>query len=161
MLSGACGQFFGNNPIWHFDGPGLFQTAVPWRQALESTGSRDIARLGAFFSRQPWHRLVPDPDDKLAVAGSGQGAVQVTAAITEDRRLALLYISADGAGQRELALNLASFPAPVIAHWFNPAKDAAAITHGATIPNRDQHTLRTPGDNGTGTNDWVLLLETR
>ena len=23
MLSGACGQFFGNNPVWHFDGPGL------------------------------------------------------------------------------------------------------------------------------------------
>ena len=25
MLSGAAGQFFGNNPIWHFDGPTLFK----------------------------------------------------------------------------------------------------------------------------------------
>ena len=25
MLSGAAGQFFGNNPIWHFDGPTLFR----------------------------------------------------------------------------------------------------------------------------------------
>jgi hypothetical protein len=24
MLGGACGQFFGNNPIWHFDGPVSF-----------------------------------------------------------------------------------------------------------------------------------------
>ena len=161
MLSGACGQFFGNNPMWHFDGPGLFKSEVSWRQALDSTGSHDIARLGAFFHRQPWHQLVPDLDDKLAVAGRGQGATQVTAANTADRRLALLYIPADGAGARKLTLNLASFPAPVMAHWFNPAEDAAVITHGAPVPNRDQQTLRTPGDNGTGRNDWVLILETR
>ena len=161
MLSGACGQFFGNNPIWHFDGPGLFKTEVSWRQAMDSIGSRDIARLGAFFSRQPWHQLVPDLDDQLAVAGRGQGTTQVTAAHTADRRLALLYIPADGAGPRELTLNLASFTAPVMAHWFNPAKNATDIAHSSAIPNRDQQTLRTPGDNGTGTNDWVLILESR
>ncbi|MBV8361780.1 MAG: DUF4038 domain-containing protein [Deltaproteobacteria bacterium] len=24
VLSGAAGQVFGNNPMWHFDGPGLY-----------------------------------------------------------------------------------------------------------------------------------------
>ena len=33
MLSGACGQFFGNNPIWHFDGPGLYPAKMTWQQA--------------------------------------------------------------------------------------------------------------------------------
>ena len=32
VLSGAAGQVFGNNPMWHFDGPGLYpapRTKVP------------------------------------------------------------------------------------------------------------------------------------
>src|SRR5262249_49226826 len=53
MLSGACGQFFGNNPIWHFDGPGLFPSEVTWQEALDSTGSQDTARLGRLFSAWP------------------------------------------------------------------------------------------------------------
>lgn len=50
MLGGACGQFFGNNPLWHFDGPTLFPRTNTWEQALDSTGTRDIARLGKFLS---------------------------------------------------------------------------------------------------------------
>ena len=35
MLSGAAGQFFGNNPIWHFDGPTLYPFTGDWKQALD------------------------------------------------------------------------------------------------------------------------------
>ena len=53
MLSGACGQFFGNNPIWHFDGPGLFPAKMTWLEALDSTGSRDMSRLRELFRLCP------------------------------------------------------------------------------------------------------------
>ena len=57
VLSGACGQFFGNNPIWHFDGPGLFPAKMTWQQALASEGSNDMAMAiwtGAVcFSNRP------------------------------------------------------------------------------------------------------------
>jgi hypothetical protein len=43
MLAGAGGQFFGNNPIWHFDGPGLFPVKQSWTQALDETGSRYVS----------------------------------------------------------------------------------------------------------------------
>jgi hypothetical protein len=46
ILGGACGQFFGNNPIWHFNGPGLFPANSTWPKDLDGTGSRDMARLG-------------------------------------------------------------------------------------------------------------------
>jgi hypothetical protein len=36
MLRGSGGQFFGNNPIWHFDGPGLFKAEVTWQRAKPS-----------------------------------------------------------------------------------------------------------------------------
>ena len=161
MLSGACGQFFGNSPMWHFDGPGLHKLGVDttWQQALDSAGSRDMARLGAFFNSQPWPQLAPDIEDKLVSARRGNGETQITAAHTPGHRLALLYIPAGGKGPRELTLNLTAFPGPVTAHWFNPAKDAALIAHGPAMPNQDGQKLRAPGDNSTGANDWALVLK--
>ena len=160
MLSGACGQFFGNNPLWHFDGPGLFKTEVTWQQTLDSTGSRDMARLGAFFARRPWHRLQPDLENQLATSARGEGTRFISAARTPDGTLALLYLPADGQISREVTLDLSRFPGPVTAHWFNPAKEDALLPHDRVLPNRERQTLRTPGDNGTGVNDWVLVLET-
>ena len=40
MLSGACGQFFGNNPMWHFSGPGLYPVKETWQQALDGWNAR-------------------------------------------------------------------------------------------------------------------------
>ena len=159
LLAGAAGQFFGNNPIWYFDGPGYVdrKAAPTWRKALDLPGSRDVARLGAFTRRLPWHRLVPDAEDKL-IGRSGDGATKITAAATPDKKLAVVYVPSDGKKPRDLTLNLAGFPGPVAARWFNPAKDASD-TPGGTLPNRDKQAVRTPGDNGTGANDWVLVLE--
>jgi hypothetical protein len=42
VLSGAADQVFGNNPIWHFDGPGLFPLQVTWRDALGSRGAQSM-----------------------------------------------------------------------------------------------------------------------
>ena len=42
MLSGAAGQFFGNNPIWHFDGPSRIRSPVTSRRS-----TRWLARHGA------------------------------------------------------------------------------------------------------------------
>ena len=160
MLCGVCGQFFGNNPIWHFDGPGLFKADVGWRQALDSVGSRDMARLGVFFAGHPWPQLMPDLEDTLVTAGRGDGTRLIPVSRTPDRKLAVLYIPADGRGPRPFTVNLSSFPGPVTAHWFNPAKDASLLAHATVLPNRAQQTLSTPGDNGTGVNDWVLILAT-
>ena len=50
MLSGACGQFFGNNPIWHFDGPGIYPAKMTWQQALGATGSaRHVHSAGVVY----------------------------------------------------------------------------------------------------------------
>ena len=74
MLSGATGQFFGNNPMWHFDGPTLFPFTGDWRTALDSVGSRDMARLGHFFRGLPWPDLQPDRDGSRVSAAGGPPA---------------------------------------------------------------------------------------
>ncbi len=56
-------------------------------------------------------------------------------------------------------MNLNLFSSLVTARWFNPAKEAALRLHPALLANRAGQTLTTPGDNGTGVNDWTLVLE--
>jgi hypothetical protein len=47
------------------------------------------------------------------------------------------------------------------AQWFNPARDEGPRDEQAISTSRDGQRIVTPGDNGTGANDWVLILETR
>jgi hypothetical protein len=145
MLSGAAGQFFGNNPIWHFDGPTLFPFTGHWKQALDSTGSRDVARLAAFFISRDWSALEPRPNAGAAITmANAPGGPTV------------IYIAGNGtATQQDVSLPIPALAAS--AKWFNPAHDepmrpieSVGATGGGTH-------LRTPGDNGTGANDWVIV----
>ena len=101
MLSGACGQFFGNNPIWHFDVPGLVPTSLTWQQSLDGTGSRDMGRLGVLFRTRPWNRFVPEDNHRVVVDGYGSGTATVLTAITPDRAMSVAYIPSTGTKARK------------------------------------------------------------
>lgn len=157
LLCGACGQFFGNNPIWHFDGPGLFAVKDTWREELANVGSRDMSHLRSAFASRAWHRLVPD--SKLVTAGTGDGTSTITAGVTSDGKLAMLYIPSTGRDARELTVDAGRLSGKISASWFNPTNGKSTPTASTPIPNTGTHTFSTPGDNGTGTNDWLLILE--
>ena len=88
MLGGACGQFMGNNPVWHFDGPTLYPFKGTWQEAMDSTGAGDMARLAKFLSSHSWEHLVPDYEGRLKIEPRGADLPSVSAAITADHRLA-------------------------------------------------------------------------
>jgi hypothetical protein len=157
MLAGACGQFLGNNPIWHFDGPGLFPVPHTWVQALDSVGSQDIARLGALFRKFPWEQLCPEKTHLLVTNGYGNDTATALTACTPDRKLSLTYIPSTGTSQRELTLDTTQFPGGVSARWFNPT--TGLFTTAKLLPRKGSNLLLTPGDNGTQANDWVLVVE--
>ncbi len=152
MLSGAAGQFFGNNPIWHFDGPTLFKYEGSWQRALDSVGSRDMARLGAFFRSQPWIELQPAADGQVVTTDTGVAPV---AASSTDGTITIVYVPAHSTGTRELLLKSRHASA---AQWFDPAGDASPVI--ATIDSDAESRLRvhTPGRNSAGATDWVLVL---
>lgn len=165
MLSGACGQFFGCHSIWYFDSRGHRYSnrkpAATWRKALELPGSRDMVRLGAFLRQHPWHQLVPDLKDQLVTAGDGTDVSKVLAAITADGKLAMLYVPSQAKFPHQLTLDLSRFAKPVHGRWFNPAQDAKELPLPSPLLNAKGQTVLTPGDNGSGANDWVLILESR
>jgi hypothetical protein len=157
MLSGACGQFLGNCPIWHFDGPGLFKPKTTWKKALGDQGSKDMERLSALLAPRKWHLLVPD-EEQTVVVDAGDGKLNHAAkAVTPDRSLCLTYIPSTGTGMRTVKVDRSRFSGPVTARWYNP-------TTGKYLPialgqAADKFTWQTPGDNGTKTNDWLLVIE--
>lgn len=159
MLGGACGQFFGNNPIWHFDGPGLYPVQTTWVEALDGTGSRDMTRLRDFFSALPWQRLEPEQSHAVVTDGYGDGTATALTACTADGRLSVTYIPSTGTASRTLRVNLQHFSRPIGARWYNPADGTWKQIPVDPLPDQGAHRFRTPGDNGTGTSDWLLVLE--
>ena len=158
LLSGACGQFFGNNPIWHFDGPGLFPAQMSWHQALDAAGSRDMALLRELFIRLPWPQLAPEENHSILAEGYGSDVATALTAVTRGGKLAITYIPSTGTDTRELTIATDRFAKPVAARWYNPTSGRFVEVEGSPYANHATQHLRTPGDNGTGTNDWVLIL---
>jgi hypothetical protein len=158
MTCGACGQFFGNNPIWHFDGPTLYPVKRPWREELNSSGARAMTHLRAAFITRPWHRLVPLAKQSLVTSGGG-GTETITAAATADGTLAMIYVPSTGRAPRKLTVDLSRLAGPVAAVWHNPTDGQSSPAAEQPLANAGDHTFVTPGDNGTGTNDWLLIVE--
>lgn len=143
LLFGGCGQFLGNNPIWGFDSG--------WEAALDSQGAHDMQRLLALFSSRPWHRLVPDLDHTLATGGLGEfrGLDLLGAAMTDDRRQAILYMPT----ARAITVNLGQFACQAVALWWFDPRTGATLS-GGELAARGQVTLAPPA-----AGDWALTLD--
>jgi len=111
MLSGACGQFMGNTPLWIF--------SAGWEAQLSSPGSTAMGHLRSLLDSIPWWDLVPDNDHELVVDGIGEftGLDYCAAAMTRDRTLALAYMPTP----RTITLDMTRLAdARMRVHWFDP-----------------------------------------
>jgi hypothetical protein len=84
----------------------------------------------------------------------------VATARTSDGTLALSFLPATGTAGRELIVDLNQLAGPVTANWFNPTDGRLTPVPGSPFANSGPPQLKDPGDNGSGTNDWLLILET-
>jgi hypothetical protein len=140
-LSGTCGQFFGNRPIWLFE--------KGWFSALNSTGTRYQIYLRRCLLSRHWEDLVPETGPRLLPEGSGRGPDRKVAAMSSDRLTALVYLPAGG----QLAVELSLFEGPEVqAWWFNP-RDGSNRSAGK-FATSGRHIFSSPDGS-----DWVLILD--
>jgi hypothetical protein len=78
-----------------------------------------------------------------------------TAAKTPDGTLAVVYTPVG----HTLTVALNNFSNRVTAHWYDPNANTFTGISGSPFPNTRTHNFTTPGNNGAGDGDWVLLLE--
>jgi hypothetical protein len=162
-LAGATGHVFGNNPIWHFDGPGLFPAPTSWRKAMGSRGSQSMTHLCNLFASIKWWDLKPDVSQGLLVNGVGldyEG--RAVAALAQDHSFALVYLPS----RRVVTLDLARLSGPLVdAHWYDPASGRYGPVKGSPFrieTGVDLVTLSpTSRKNDAGYGDWVLELRSR
>lgn len=154
ILSGASGQIFGNNPMWYFDGPGIYPAPMGWKQSLDSPGARSMTLLGNLVSSLKWWLLEPDVDGKLLVGGKGSDKARVVSAAARDGSFALVYLPTS----KEITLDLGRLSGEKIkARWRDPTSGNLLPIEGSPFaPGRQ--TFRPVRLNQGGFTDWVLEL---
>lgn len=155
LLSGACGQLYGNKYTWQF--------LTDWQMHLDTAGSTQMGYVKALFASRRWYDLVPDQNHTLVTAGYGTflstGSVNAsdyaTAASTADGELAMVYLPTI----RPVTVELSKLNGPVTAQWYDPSSGVYAAIPGSPFANVGSLDFTPTGNNADGDGDWVLVLE--
>lgn len=156
MISGACGQMYGNGYTWPFKSG--------WQTHLDTPGAAQIKILKQFFEPRPWFALVPDTNHVVVVSNYGTYSATnhvadndfLTAARTTDGSLVVVYTPV----LREFAVNLTQLSGSAVARWFDPSSGTFSEIRGSPFANRGLRSFTPPGNNKDGDGGWVLVLET-
>jgi hypothetical protein len=154
MFSGATGLFYGSSYSWQFL-PG-------WEDHLDSVGVRELQIMKDFLERFEWETLIPDQDHQTVVAGLGtysaRGSIAedtyATAAKTADGSLLMAYLPTP----RSIVVDMAQLRGTMVARWFDPTTGLLQPGDDKALPSGGRVTLTPPGKNGSGDEDWVLVI---
>ena len=157
LLTGAAGHVFGNNPIWHFDGPGIYHTDLRWKDALASRGAQSMTHLRNLFSVIEWPVLVPDLDGRFLAMGHGEDPERAVAAFASNGSFAVVYLPE----ARPLTLHLARLAGHNFRmRWYDPSDGTFQTADAPQKLHETVVTLNPPSANRAGYGDWLLLVET-
>jgi hypothetical protein len=153
LLSGASGQVFGNNPVWHFGGPALYDTPAGWRKSLDSEGAKSIGHLATLFQRFDWWKLKPD-DGRFVRHVEGTPSATVLSAVAGDGTFAVAYIQ--GAVALDLDPTVMAAASGAV-EWYDPSTGALAVAE----PEADLRRLVVPTSSKVSdAGDWLVVLRT-
>ncbi|MEJ7739661.1 MAG: DUF4038 domain-containing protein [Chitinophagaceae bacterium] len=142
MLSGGSGHAYGSE---------IYGFPANWREKLKNPGARQMEYFIDIFNTLPWWQLIPDQKHQFVSKGFGEyGKLNyVTAAVTGDKRLAVIYMTS----RQTITVDLAKLVGSTIeTAWYNP-RDGMLITAG-TFSKKTMHTFIPPA-----VGDWVLLFK--
>ena len=157
LLSGIGGYISGNGYVWPFNSS---PPSDDWHNHLNTFGAMDMVQLNAFVRSIAWYNLVPSGMGgmrTLVVGNSVPDASDyVAAAATPDGTLLVAYAPPGHAGP--ITIDMAAVSGPARARWFNPF-DGTYSNIGTGLPDTGTSDFFVPGTNGSGYNDWVLVLD--
>ncbi|MER3406619.1 MAG: hypothetical protein C4289_16845, partial [Chloroflexota bacterium] len=144
---------YGGHGVWGWDDgtkpPVAHPTTgipLPWQQALRMPGAEQMRYLRACFQSLAWWTLWPDQSLVLEQPGADDVLQFVTAARSEDGRLAVVYLPAGDM----LRLDLAPLEFPLQATWLCPRD--GSLRAGPAVSGQEA-TLVAPDEQ-----DWLLVL---
>jgi hypothetical protein len=152
MLNSIAGYMAGNGYLIHF-----FNGYTPH---FNSQGQIDLAMLNGLWKSIPWYELVPSGLGGMKTivvsGGSSPGNFDyVAAAATPSGTWLLAYLPPS---HGTITIDMTVMSASAQARWWNPTNGAFSAI--GTFPNTGTRAFTSPGNNGTGSSDWVLVLDT-
>ena len=162
VTQGCPGFVYGNESVNHAD------SGYP--ASLTSAGAGDVQWVSTVLGPYKWWSLVPDTTlsgGRILTAGYGTNtstsnlnfynSTYATNGCISDGTLCVTY-TPGASSSRSLTYNLARFANSVVVKWYDPSNGSA--TAAGTFPtSTGSHTFTTPGTNGDGNQDWVLVLD--
>ncbi len=122
-----------------------------------------VALCKSFFTSRAWERLAPDYGHAFLTSQKGEPALHdptyVSAAVTGDGSLGVVYYPGLSGNHFPLTVNLAKMRGRSRVYWFDPTDGTRHDAAGGPLANRGSRTLTTPGNNHAGSADWVLVVE--
>ena len=161
MLSGACGHTYGANGIWQVNtkerpyGPsphGMTWGNIPWDEASQLPGSKQIALGKKLLQRYEWWNFQPHPEWVEPHASEENYDAPYAAGISGKVRIIFLPSGVWGITVKGIETD-----ASYRAFLFNPV-DGSELEIGAVEPD-DQGNWRVPISRTPIFQDWVLVLE--
>lgn len=157
VMAGACGHTYGNNNIWQMWQPGrtpAIQANIPWFEALDHPGARQMGLMRRFFESHGFGTLVPD--QKMIVDGPNRGPAKIRALRAADGSRAIIYTpQGEPFTIDQSAINVAYLRMS----WFDPRYGVSYEFRAASRAWEGQ-SFQTfnPPTSGRG-RDWVLVIE--
>lgn len=144
LLSGACGQFFGNNPVWHFESRRRpFPYKGTWISNLDSAGAAEQVHVKSLFDAYEWWKLEPRTDDSLVTCRLGSNANRIYAALASDGSFAMVYVP----HALSVPIDLSALrPRSVRARLFDPTLGTFVAVAESPFRNTGVATIRTEGE---------------
>jgi Protein of unknown function (DUF4038)/Putative collagen-binding domain of a collagenase len=159
VTSCTSGQAFGNAPIWYFNARNAQAFAdnqtVTWNTALNWRGSLEQQILKNILDRFQAFGLMPDTNHLLVTSGYGSygSTSYATTGIANDNSFSMTYLPTSST----ITFNLGWFSKQVYLYWFDPTNGSLTSITGSPFSNSGNQLITSPGNNHSGSTDWVLI----
>lgn len=122
MFAGAAGHTYGCNEIWQMYDQGRepkFGAHLPWHEAIQLPGSRQMGLMRKLFESLPWQNLHGDP--AVLFPTWWANFQSILAMVSKDRDIMLVYTPRGQSFHVKLKMLKAE---SLTAHWFDPTNSA-------------------------------------
>ena len=155
VLAGAMGHTYGNNNVWQMWQRGReprIQANVPWFEALDHPGARQMGYVRKLLESRPFTTLVPD--QSIIVNGPQTGGAKIRAARATNGSFAIVYSPFGESFTVDRGIIKAARLKEI---WYDPRYGVAYEFHTSDNIGSSYQTYAPP-TSGRG-RDWVLVLE--
>ncbi|MDP2829311.1 MAG: DUF5060 domain-containing protein [Sulfuricellaceae bacterium] len=160
IQSGSFGYTYGSHGLWYpihspeerIDHIDRWGRPLPWWEALEREGGRQMGHLRKFYESLPWWRLEPRPDAIETGAMASDPRLRVTVKADGDS-LFVVHFPPGFPAQSDIRLKGMAVGEPYVTGWFDP-RSGKFLKESTLRVDSPRILLPNKPDRA----DWVLLL---